>query len=280
MSDWNDDDGWETEDPFDDGNDLDVDEGSPSTETTSRALLGITAVSIGLVVGAFVIGTASAVVLLLVLEALGVPVLDDVVLLSIISTVTLQGVGMLGISAWYLSRYDYGFGFVRLRRPTLRQVGWVVVGVFGTFAASIGAQNALSALGFESSQHEVVEMATATPEILLVMVPLSFLLIGPGEELLFRGIIQTKFVDQIDVLPGLVLASALFAVVHIPAYGGFDSMPTIVGLFFISLVLGGLYEYTENLFVPIVVHGAFNAIQFGVLYFVLTSDAEMALVLF
>lgn len=307
MADWNDDgDDWGVEDdPPQDSNDWGSDDGSAgdgwgtdneiehpsndsfgstddsglqSDDSDGRSLLGITAVSIGLVIGAFVIGTVSAIVVLVALQGVGVPVFEDIVLLSVISTVTLQGVGMLGISAWYMSRRGYGLDFIRLRMPTLREVGWVVGGIVGAFAASIGVQSALAAFGYEGSEHEVVEMATANPEILLVMIPLSFLLIGPGEELLFRGLIQTKFVNRSGVLPGLVFASVLFAVVHIPAYGGFDSMPTIIGLFFISLVLGGLYEYTENLFVPIVIHGAFNAIQFGALYFVLTSDIEMAMV--
>ncbi|QSG01990.1 CPBP family intramembrane glutamic endopeptidase [Natranaeroarchaeum sulfidigenes] len=306
MSDWNEDgddwgvdddppedgDGWGVDDPPEDGNDWHTtDSDDPNTDgfvgdTTGdddiqsdgdgdRSLLRITAVSIGLVIGAFLIGTVTAVIILVALQGVGVPVFEDLVLLSVISTVTLQGIGMLGISAWYMSRQGYGLEFIRLRMPTLREVGWVFGGILGAFAASIGVQSALAALGYEGSEHEVVEMATANPEILLVMIPLSFLLIGPGEELLFRGLIQTKFVNRSGVLPGLVLASVLFAVVHIPAYGGFDSMPTIIGLFFISLVLGGLYEYTENLFVPIVIHGAFNAIQFGALYVVLTTDGEM-----
>lgn len=290
MSDWNeerDDDNWDSDgwdDPADGepvtagGDEPGV--GGPSPDTPDpRALLGITVGAIGLVIGAFAIGTASAIVLIVALQALGVAILENDLMLTVISTATLQGVGMLGISLWYLSRRGYGLEFLRLRMPTLRHIGLVVVGVFGTFAASIGVQSALTLLGYDGGEHEIVQTATGSPEILLALIPLSFLLIGPGEELLFRGIIQSRFVDRSGVPLGIVLASILFAVVHIPAYGGLDSLPTIVGLFFISLVLGGLYEYTENLFVPIVVHGAFNAIQFAGLYFVLTSDADVALLL-
>ncbi|MFC7209472.1 CPBP family intramembrane glutamic endopeptidase [Natronoarchaeum sp. GCM10025321] len=290
MSDWNeerDDDNWDSDgwdDPADGepvtagGDEPDV--GGPSPDTPDpRALLGITAGAIGLVIGAFAIGTASAIVLIVAIQALGVAILENDLMLTVISTATLQGVGMLGISLWYLSRRGYGLEFLRLRMPTLRHIGLVVVGVFGTFAASIGVQSALTLLGYDGGEHEIVQTATGSPEILLALIPLSFLLIGPGEELLFRGIIQSRFVNRSGVPLGIVLASLLFAVVHIPAYGGLDSLPTIVGLFFISLVLGGLYEYTENLFVPIVVHGAFNAIQFAGLYFVLTSDADVALLL-
>jgi membrane protease YdiL (CAAX protease family) len=39
----------------------------------------------------------------------------------------------------------------------------------------------------------------------------------------------------------------------------------------LSLVLGWVYYRTENLLVPIFVHGAFNAIQFAGLYVRLTG---------
>ena len=39
-----------------------------------------------------------------------------------------------------------------------------------------------------------------------------------------------------------------------------------LAVFALSLLLGWVYARTENLVVPIFVHGAFNAIQFGALY--------------
>jgi len=46
---------------------------------------------------------------------------------------------------------------------------------------------------------------------------------------------------------------------------------TLLGLVPISLLLGGLYEYTRNLVVPILVHGTYDAIIFLALYAVATG---------
>jgi membrane protease YdiL (CAAX protease family) len=45
-----------------------------------------------------------------------------------------------------------------------------------------------------------------------------------------------------------------------------------VGIAFIlALVLGATYEYTDNLTVPAVIHGAYNAIQFTIAYLTATG---------
>jgi membrane protease YdiL (CAAX protease family) len=41
--------------------------------------------------------------------------------------------------------------------------------------------------------------------------------------------------------------------------------------FVLALVLGATYEYTGNLTVPALIHGAYNAIQFGAAYVTTTG---------
>ncbi|GIO22597.1 CPBP family intramembrane glutamic endopeptidase [Oceanobacillus sp. J11TS1] len=78
--------------------------------------------------------------------------------------------------------------------------------------------------------------------------PISFIfvftfVVAICEELLFRGVIQTTF--------GYIVASIIFAVVHVR----YLKKPLLLFIvLFISFYLGWLYQYTGNLFVPIIMH--------------------------
>ncbi len=41
------------------------------------------------------------------------------------------------------------------------------------------------------------------PDVLLLLIPASFLLIGPGEELLFRGVVQGRLRDYFGLMSGV-----------------------------------------------------------------------------
>jgi membrane protease YdiL (CAAX protease family) len=65
----------------------------------------------------------------------------------------------------------------------------------------------------------------------------------------------------------VVLASALFGVAHWLALTGGGSRLTYVAIAAVlGLVLGVAYEFSENLAVPIVIHGLWNAFLFGSQY--------------
>jgi membrane protease YdiL (CAAX protease family) len=80
------------------------------------------------------------------------------------------------------------------------------------------------------------------------------LMAGVGEEALFRGVVQGGLTDLMGWLPALLIASALFGVVH-----------WLTGLYaflagVVALHLGGLYLLTGNLLVPIVVHALYDVV--------------------
>ena len=103
---------------------------------------------------------------------------------------------------------------------------------------------------------------------LVWLIPLSFLLIGPGEELLFRGVVQGRLRESFGPVGAVVLASAGFAPAHILALTGsvVQLAVSIAVLFVPALVFGAVYERTKNLTVPILIHGAYDATIFGIAY--------------
>ncbi|SHN20032.1 CPBP family intramembrane glutamic endopeptidase [Gracilibacillus kekensis] len=67
--------------------------------------------------------------------------------------------------------------------------------------------------------------------------------IAMSEEWLFRGVIQTNF--------GIIIASTIFAVIHVRYLSKIILFVAIIGL---SFLLGFVYEWTDSLTVVIVLH--------------------------
>jgi len=92
---------------------------------------------------------------------------------------------------------------------------------------------------------------------------LSILLIGPVEELLFRGLIQNYVRPALGAVGAVVWTSLLFAAIHLPAYFT-DTVETaalsLVVVFALSLVLGAVYERYRNVVLVMAVHGVYNAV--------------------
>jgi membrane protease YdiL (CAAX protease family) len=121
----------------------------------------------------------------------------------------------------------------------------------------------------------------ANPEFIPYLIPLVFLLNAPGEELLFRGVIQKSLREHFGPAAAIVLATATFAPLHIFALiGSLQAVAvTIAGLFVPGLVFGAVYEYTENVVTPTLTHGLFNATLFASIYLVSSSGSESLLAL-
>lgn len=197
--------------------------------------------------------------------------------LIIISGLSL-GAGMGTVAVIYILYTDRGWGFIDLSMPSLYDIGWTFAGTIGLFAALIVIVQVIEFTGAPMAEHEIVELATeGDPDILLWLIPASLLLIGPGEELLFRNIIQKSLYDNFTAVGAIVVASIIFAIAHFPAYGaGPESVGPMLVIFTLSLILGGIYVKTKNILVPALIHGIYNAIQFGGLYVQLTAEENAA----
>ncbi|SNZ12161.1 hypothetical protein SAMN06269185_1527 [Natronoarchaeum philippinense] len=271
---------WDTgTDPQPRGASPDAAGGSGDTDATATlgSVLKMSGISLGLVGIALVVSNAAFLLVAVLATAVGVNVLDDLALQLVLSTVLLQGIGFGTAALVYLRYNDLGFEYVRARMPTWNDIKWTIGAFVAGYGLLIAGSLLLTALGISSEGHSIAETASGNPEILLVLIPLSFLLVGPGEELLFRGVIQNAFVDRVGVGGGIVASSAIFVSIHLPNYGWTDGLPTLGVLFVVTMVWGYVYERTDSLFVPAMAHGAFNAVQFAALYASMTSGAATGL---
>jgi len=251
--------------------------GGTGGRLTIRGLLSTTAVSAAVLLLGVAVGTVGLIAAMGVLTVgfgMSFAPGQNVTVLIVLQLVLLQGIGFGAASLAYLRYRSLGLEYLRARSPTWSDIKWVV-GIFvASFAILIAGNLILSQLGLSGEGHSIAETASGNPEILLALIPLSFLLIGPGEELLFRGVIQNAFVDRIGVRSGIAASSAFFVLIHLPNYSGLEGLPTLAVLFAVSVTWGYAYERTDSLFVPAMAHAAYNATQFGLLYITLKYAPE------
>ncbi|WP_255199016.1 CPBP family intramembrane glutamic endopeptidase [Halorarius litoreus] len=227
--------------------------------------------ALGLTFGSFILGAVVLAIVGGMLSAFGVNVVNRPSLQLFLSTVLLQGVTFGGVAVIYLKVRNLDLDFVPFSIPNWRELGITVLGILALLAILIVASSVISYFGLDAAQNQITEIGQQNPTVFLVLIPLSFLLVGPGEELLFRGIIQGTLRESFHPARAIVLASLLFASIHLFSLSG-DGKLVYIGLVFVlALVLGASYEYTDNLVVPALIHGAYNAAQFASAYLAATG---------
>jgi len=107
------------------------------------------------------------------------------------------------------------------------------------------------------------ESATRLLEVIMTMntpgeLALNILVIGVvpaiGEELIFRGILQRRLQDKIDPVIAVWITAFIFSAIHLQ-FAGF--LPRML----LGALLGYLFLWSRNLWIPIIAHFFFNAAQ-------------------
>ena len=236
--------------------------------------------SLGVIVAAFLVGYVLLNVVALVLVGVGVVSVEaltsDAVPVPPVAYVVItvaQFGGFVLIAGAYLVWRD-AFDLFSVDVPDLRDLGGVVGGTVALFVAAIAVSFVIQQLGVQTATNQAVELGQQNPALFLYMIPITILVVAPAEELLFRGVVQGLFRRAYGVAPAVVFASALFGVVHWVALTGGGSQLTYVAVAgVLGLVLGSVYELTENLVVPVAIHALWNVYVFGSQYLVATGAA-------
>ena len=227
-------------------------------------------VAIGLAAGGFIASN------LLSLPLLALFSFFDVTLQSTIGYATstlLQGIAFITVVVMYM-RYANHPNLINIRRPSvsnlnrvLRDFGWVIGGSILLLVGSQAVGIALQQFGLAPGTNQIVSAVRQDRTLALYLIVLSFVATGPGEETLFRGGVQGILRGTFSPVAAVVLSSMLFGLAHVTAVvtgGGASGVPGyVISAFVLGLVLGSLYEYTDNLLIPVLVHGAYNAVLFA-----------------
>lgn len=170
----------------------------------------------------------------------------------------------------YLRFVDEDRSFVDVSVPSLRDLGYAIGGLVALFVALQAIGLLFAQFQISTAEHGTVEiLRDAAPRVSLTMVALSLLFIGPGEELLFRNVIQKHLYRSFSRRGAIVVGSVVFAAVHFQSYATGtlgQILASLTVVFALSLLLGWLYHRTESVVVPALVHGGYDAILFGSIY--------------
>jgi membrane protease YdiL (CAAX protease family) len=97
---------------------------------------------------------------------------------------------------------------------------------------------------------------------LVSMIGISLVLVGPAEELAFRGFVQRGLENSFGKRKGLLFASILFGILH-----GLNSLRSIVPVTIVSLFLGYFWQKTNgNTVASAWAHGLYDAIAITLAY--------------
>lgn len=244
--------------------------------------LQATAHAVGVILLAFALGAIG-------LQLIAVPVLglfidvfvnDELTMTASVVLTIVQFIGFIAVAIGYIRVREIDLFETRL--PSLRDIGWIAAGLVTLFIAVTFIGYLIQLLGIDSAQNSVIEAGQQNPDFFLYMVPIAILFIGPGEELLFRGVVQGLLKRAYGVVPAILIASALFGIAHYLALtgtsGGKLTYIAVAGA--LGVVLGVVYELSENIVVPAIVHGFYNAILFLGNWAIETQDIPREAVLF
>lgn len=158
-----------------------------------------------------------------------------------------------------------------VRMPTRQAVPYLVGGLVAGFV-TVFLQFAVTdaiipAIELSPGYTEYSGLDQVAGTGLLVGVILSLALIGPAEELLFRGVVQGRLQEALGPVSAVGIASAVFAFFHVYPVALLSPPPVVIvhmAAYYtvIGAIFGWVYHRTESIVAPALVHGTFNAMLF------------------
>lgn len=178
----------------------------------------------------------------------------------------LQYTGFLLVAGWYAVAVR-DKPLIPWSWPSSRELGLITAGIGVLVGANNGITRLFAAAEMSLGDNAAVTIGVGEPGYLLTMVGFSLLVVGPAEELLFRGVVQGRLSETWGVWPAILVATVLFGLSHASVSGGVAGVVAyVITATVLGILLGYLYERTNNIVIPAAIHGVNNAVIFAWLY--------------
>lgn len=181
--------------------------------------------------------------------------------------------GFAAVAVGYLRVADERSRYLKVRWPTVEDIGWILILPVLLGVAGVGLNAVLSAVGVATptTSHAVqgtAEILTNRPHLWAVAIPALYLFAAPAEELLYRGIVQGRLRPHLGTTGVVIVSGVAFGLMH--AVMGLVSTTDYVIHWIASTGVGGIiwavvYERTENLAVTAVSHAMSWTLPFSTL---------------
>ncbi len=205
---------------------------------------------------------------------------------------TLAELILILIPIWYIKKYlqnpslenrltllgftTKGYDRNQVFKEILIGIAFAFVGILVVVAASLGIELLLRyAFGVriirEGAGGNVEVIITGMDVLILIlMILVMIFIVGPCEEILFRGFMMKGLTRTLGDTWGLILTAFIFAIIHLVGLLVYILNPLVFLILFIyllapffaiSLMLGLLYRWREeNLVAVTVTHGVYNSL--------------------
>ena len=158
--------------------------------------------------------------------------------------------------------------YLGVRVPSLKEFAVVLGGVVTILTAVIVVSQIVMLIGAQPAENSAAGQAQDAPDLIPFLILGMLFVVGPCEEMLFRGTVQNRLREGFSAWLAIPLTAVLFAAVHYTALtpGSGSRLVTIGILLVPSLVFGVIYEYTDNLVVPALTHGLWNSFLLSLIW--------------
>jgi len=172
---------------------------------------------------------------------------------------------ILGVTLLFARYKGVSLRELGLKKASFRILAIVSVVAVPLFLLGVGISIGEEMVFGSDPTAELVEMSVMPRDSLqlVAMIVLSLVLVGPCEELAFRGFVQRGFENSFGKMGGLLVTSVLFGVMH-----GLNTLYAILPVFVVSLFLGYVWQRTGgNTTVSALMHGVYDSIAIATAYF-------------
>jgi membrane protease YdiL (CAAX protease family) len=185
-----------------------------------------------------------------------------VLLLGDVLLIPLRGLLVLAWARWTETPWR-DLGFVRPRS----WVRTVVVGVVAGFLLKLFMKSvAMPLMGADpvnQAFHYLTGNKAALPGMLWAVTAGA----GFGEETFFRGFLFERLTklfgsSRLATVAIVLITSAFFAIVHYPG----QKLPGVQQAFVVGLVIATIYASTRQIWLPMILHAAFDVTAVGLIY--------------
>ena len=220
------------------------------------AFLCYLALAAGLLVGSIIVA--------IILLGLGLDFQESSFPVALLSLPITEGI-ILGITLLFAKYEGASLRKLGLKKPSLRIM--VIVSVAAVLILFLAGGISLveeQVLGPDPEAELLVEALVPRDSLqLIALIGISLALVGPAEELAFRGFLQRGFENSFGKTSGLVIASILFGLLH-----GLNSLRAILPVTVVSLFLGYIWQKTDgNTVASAWMHGLYDAITIAIAFF-------------
>lgn len=183
---------------------------------------------------------------------------------SVVLLVIVQSGVLAGALAWLAGRRRLTWRLLGSQRTSARHLAQgVAAGLLAVAVAVAVALAGTAITGSEDSSGQSLLDPSLTEGFGLWVVLLGVGVLAPvTEELIFRGALFQTIGRRIGWVPGLVVSSLVFAVVHIEVViSGGNAVVFLTALAAVGAVFAATFHRTRNLVAAMVAHGTFNTVQ-------------------